>query len=387
MRKILNAGLIGCGGRGTGAAENWLQAAKDVRIVALADVFADRLAGSRAYLEGMKHDGVRLSDERCFVGFDAYRRLLALEDVDVVLLAPPPGFRPLHFEAAVAAGKHCFVEKPIAVDPVGVRRFLAAGRQAAEKGLAVVAGTQYRHQEGFQEVVRRVREGWIGEIREARVFYNGGPVPHHARQDGWTDMEDQIRNWWYYDWLSGDCIVEQHIHTIDVGNWLLGAHPVRATGSGGRIQRVGEGFGNGYDHFAIDFEYAGGIHCLSMNRQWAGSDGYVGAWVRGTEGVARPYEGVIEGARPWRYEGASTLGTAYVQEHADLIASIRAGKPANESAQVAESTLTAIMGRQAAYTGRTITWQEMTESDLDYSPAKHEFGPLDVRRVPVPGSE
>ncbi|MBI4613328.1 MAG: Gfo/Idh/MocA family oxidoreductase [Planctomycetes bacterium] len=387
MADTIRVGLVGCGGRGTGAAENCLASAPDVRLVALADLFRDRLDRSRAHLAGLSHPGVDIPDERCFVGFDAYARLLD-SGVDLVLLATPPGFRPLHFEAAVGAGKHVFMEKPVAVDPPGVRRVIAAGEKAREKGLGVVAGTQYRHHEMFLETLGRVRDGAIGEIREARGYYLPGGIWRRPRERGESDIEWQIRNWYYMDWLSGDHIVEQHVHTLDVIDWGLEARPVRAVGSGGRQVRTDPVYGNVYDHFSIDYEYPEGVRVASHCRQWEGCAGHVGATFVGTRGTASPYEGRIEGENPWQYRGENAeIGHAYVREHTDLIESVRAGKPANEARQVAESTLTAILGREAAYTGRSLAWEEVRDAELALGPEPTEFGDLPVRPVPVPGRE
>ncbi len=386
----IKIGLVGCGGRGTGAAENCLQSAKNIEIVALADMFPDRLNGCRKYLADTKHAGVKIEDKNCFTGFDAYQRILDT-GVELVLFATPPGFRPMHVEAAVDAGKHVFMEKPVAVDPVGCRKILEIGKKAEQKKLTVVAGTQYRHQEGFMQCMKRVHDGAIGDVRAGRIYYNGGGAWHYDRKPAESDMEFQIRNWYYYDWLSGDFIVEQHIHTIDVMVWAMKGPPMRATATGGRTQRVGPKYGNIYDHFAVDYEYPGGVHILSMNRHWDGAPGHVGAYFHGSKGMAMPY-GVkkewaseITGPNAWTYAGPATLGSAYVTEHADLIASIRSGAAVNESKQVADSTLTAIMGRQAAYTGKTVTWDEMTKSLIDYSPDEYVFGPLPERPVPMPG--
>ncbi len=379
----MKIGLVGCGGRGTGAAEDCLKSAPDVQLVALADMFEDRLKSSREYLEKTKHAGVKI--EHIFTGFDAYKRLL--EHVDLVLLCTPPGFRPMHFEAAVEAGKHVFMEKPVAVDPAGVRRVIEAGKKAAEKKLGVVSGTQYRHHKAFIETIRRVHEGAIGTILQGRAYYNTGPLWRHDRKPGQSDMEWQLRNWYYFDWLSGDHIVEQHIHTIDVTDWAMNARPLRASAIGGRQVRTGDEHGNIWDHFCVDYEYPGGVHVMSMTRQMPGA-GYVGAHFVGTLGTAAPYRGEITGPNRWKFEGnAGALGPAYVQEHRDLIESIRAGKPLNESEQVALSSLTAILGREAAYTGKTVSWDEMLKSSLDFSPPKYDFGPLAVRPVPVPGKK
>ncbi|MBI4613329.1 MAG: Gfo/Idh/MocA family oxidoreductase [Planctomycetes bacterium] len=382
----IRIGLVGCGSRGTGAVEDALAADPNVHVVALADLFVDRARSCLRYLRTLRlgrelHPGVRVHEDRCFVGFEAYRRLLDVP-LDVVLLATPPGFRPIHFEAAVAAEKHVFIEKPVAVDPAGVRRVYLAGEKARERGLSVVAGTQRRHHSGYLETVRRIREGAIGRILGARCFWNQGGLWHRKREAGWSDMEWQVRNWLYFDWLSGDHIVEQHVHNLDVVNWVLGSVPLRAVGSGGREVRTDPVFGNIYDHFAVDFEYPGGIHVLSMCRQMEGTDGAVGELVTGTEGRADP-GGWIDGARPWRFEGE--VPNPYVAEHAALLASIRRGEPANEARQVAEATMTAILGRHAAYTGEVVEWDALLASDLDFSPPRYEFGDLPVRSVPIPG--
>jgi predicted dehydrogenase len=359
-------------------------AAENIELVALGDMFEDRLKGSRAHFATLKHPGVKITDEKCFVGWDAYRRVIDA-GVDLVLFATPPGFRPMHVEAAVEAGRHVFMEKPVAVDPVGVRRIIAAGEKAKEKKLGVLSGTQYRHHEQFVETVKRIHEGAIGTVLEGYAYYNTGALWNRPRKAGESDMEWQLRNWYYFDWLSGDFNVEQHIHTIDVTDWAMNARPVRAVATGGRQVRTEPLYGNIYDHFAVDYEYPGGAHVLSMCRQWANTHHYVGAIFVGTKGRAMPYEGVIEGENPWKYPGKATLGHAYVQEHADLIASLRAGNPINEARQVAESTLTAILGRHAAYTGKVVTRQEMERSLIDYRPPKYEFGPLPPRPVPQPG--
>lgn len=378
----LRVGLVGCGARGKSAAENCLSAAPNVELVALADLFPDRLERTRTVLAATRHPGVKVEPGRCFSGFDAYRKLLGA-GVDLVILATPPGFRPIHFAAAVEAGKHVFLEKPAAVDPPGVRTILEAGRRAREKGLAVVAGTQYRHQASFLETVRRIHEGAIGEITAGRICYDTGSNWAYARKAGESDMEWQVRNWQYFDWLSGDHIVEQHLHTIDVMCWVMKGHPLRASGSGGRQVRVGPEYGNVYDHFAVDYEFAGGRHVASYCRQMANTANRVGAWFAGTRGEADVYAGVIGS---WSYPGKPSIAQAYVQEHADLIASIRGGRPLNETEAIAESTLAAILGREAAYTGAELTWEETGKSGLELGPAEFAFGELPVRPVPMPGT-
>ena len=383
----LKIGLIGCGGRGTGAAENCLSAAPNVQIIAMADMFKDRLDNSRKLLS--EKDGYKVKDDLTFTGFDAHKRILDTP-IDMVLLATPPGFRPIHFASAVEAGKHVFMEKPCAVDPVGVRKVIETGEKARAKKLAVLPGTQYRHQVSFVETVKRVHGGQIGDIRAGRAYYNSGTLWDKPRGKGMTEMEWQLRNWLYFDWLSGDQPVEQHIHTIDVTDWVMNAHPVRAVATGGRQVRTGDKFGNVYDHFTIDYEYPGGVHVMSMCRQMANVSNHVGAYFEGTKGNVAVYQASIKGiggAPDWKFDGEISIGKAYVQEHTDLIASIRKNQPVNEARRIAETTLTAIMGREAAYTGKTVTWDEMTKSDLDLSPEKYEMGDNPVRPVPMPGQD
>jgi predicted dehydrogenase len=361
-----------------------MRSAPGVHLVAMGDLFPDRLASSRGYLASTKLDGYRVQDARCFTGFDAYRRVLDC-DVDLVLLTTPPGFRPQHAAAAVEAGKHVFMEKPVAVDAPGVRQVIAAGERAAAQGLAMLAGTQYRHHEKFVQGVAHVHAGAIGAILAGRAYYNVGGLWHRGREADWSEMEYQLRNWYYQCWLSGDHIVEQHIHTIDVCNWVMGGPPVRAVAVGGRIARTDPKFGNIYDHFCVDYEYPGGVHVTSMCRQIDRTAAHVGAYFQGTTGTFAPYQGVVQGPEPWKYAGEATLGTSYRQEHTDLIASIRAGQPINEARQVAESTLTAILGREAAYTGESIELAALMASDLRLGPETIAFGDAAQRPVPIPG--
>jgi predicted dehydrogenase len=379
----IRVGVIGCGGRGTGAAKDCVKAAPGVEIVALGDLFKDRLDDSRRSLTeaGM---GSQITDERCFVGFDAYKGVLAC-DVDLVILAAPPGFRPPHLAAAVAAKKHVFMEKPVAVDPGGVRTVMRASADASKAGLAIVAGTQRRHDPAYIETIKRIHGGSIGEIVAAQCYWNQEGLWVKARQAEWSDMEWQCRNWLYFTWLSGDHIVEQHVHNIDVINWVLQAHPVKAMGLGGRQYRTGPEYGNIYDHFSVEFEYPGGVRVLSTCRQIDKTSVRVGERVVGTKGTANP-NGQIEGRRPWKYQPPDPPVNPYVQEHADLIASIRRGKPLNEGQQIAESTASAILGRMSAYTGREISWDwMMNSSKLDLTPARYEFGELQVDAVAIPG--
>ncbi|GAB4382468.1 MAG: Gfo/Idh/MocA family oxidoreductase [Phycisphaerales bacterium] len=385
--ETINIGVIGCGGRGTGAAVNALEAHPGTRIVALADLFSDRLDASHAQLSGQQSfaDRIDVPEEHRFTGFDAYRHLLALEDVHYVILATPPHFRPIHFEAAIAAGKHVFMEKPVAVDPAGIRRVIAAAEQADVKGLCVVAGTQRRHHNVYLEAMERIHSGAIGEPVSAACYWNQGGLWVHDRRPEYSDMEWQIRNWLYFTWLSGDHICEQHIHNIDVCNWAFGGPPVRAMGMGGRQVRTDERYGNIFDHFAIECEYAGGQKMLSMCRQIDGCAARVAEFIQGTKGAAHLDHGSarITGATEWKFQGRAP--NPYVVEHADLIAAITGGQHVNEGRRVAESTLTAIMGRMSAYSGQEVTFDQALHADLDLSPPAYEFGSLPVRPVAVPG--
>lgn len=381
----IRVGLVGCGSRGTGAALNALAAAPGVRVVALADAFRDRLDQCRAALGEQHPDVALVPEDRCFVGLDACDRLLEA-DVNYVILAEPPGFRPSHIAAAVRAGRHVFAEKPVAVDAAGVRQCLDLAPEIARRGLAFVAGTQYRHFEPYIQSMTRLHDGAIGTITSARAYYHTGELWHHERQPHWSDLENQLRNWLYYTWLSGDHIAEQFIHNLDAINWAFRAVPQRAIATGGRQVRTAPEFGHIYDHFAVVYEYPGGVTCTAMCRQQNGCEKKITNQFTGTAGeaVVLP-EYTIGGRRPWKYEGEPN--DMYVQEHTDLIASIRAGRPLNELRQVAESTLTAVMGRMSAYTGRSISWEEALAADESLMPGRVEWGPLPTPAVPMPGGE
>jgi len=391
----IKVGLIGCGGRGTGAVTQALMCTKTpVKLWAMADVFRDELDKSYNMLSrgaDARYDRVAFSslaaqmdvpESRKFVGFDAYEKLLKTE-VDMVILACPPGFRPRHFEAAVRAGKHVFMEKPVAVDPVGIRTVIAAAHEAKAKGLTVVAGTQRRHQQHYLEIMKRVHDGAIGELLGGQCYWNSGFGTYTKKQPAhMSDMEWQIRGWYPYCWLSGDHIVEQHVHNIDIMNWALQGPPEMILGMGGRETRQA---GNIWDHFAIEFEYPGGVRVMSMCRHSNGCSFRVSERLVGTKGVAYidSNTGYIKGAVS--YEPPASPNP-YVQEHRDLIDSIRKGKAVNEGIQVAESTMAAIAGRMSAYTGREFKWNwAMKQSKLDLRPPRYEFGNLPVRPIPVPG--
>lgn len=380
----LKVGVIGCGGRGRGAAMDSINASPITKITALADVFPDRVAESRIQLKEEAPDRADVAESMCFTGFDAYKNLLATY-VDIVILATAPGFRALHFAAAIAAGKHVFLEKPVAVDPTGIRLVLeTAGRADAAKK-CVVAGTQRRHEACYIEAMRRVSDGAIGEIVAARCYWNMGGLWMKPRKAEWSSMEWQIRNWLYFTWLSGDHIVEQHVHNIDVINWATGSHPVRAMALGGRQVRTAPDYGNIFDHFAVDFEYGNGVFLSSMCRQTDGCAENVSEVIHGTKGILKTASGmaVIEGAKPWKFEGENN--SPYVQEHRDLIDAIQSGRHINEARAVAESTLCAIMGRMSAYTGKVVTFDFAMKSQLNLMPAKLELGDLKIPDVAVPG--
>jgi predicted dehydrogenase len=384
----MKVGVIGCGGRGTGAAANILEASPDVEIWALSDVLPERIASCRSGLAGLDSEyaqRVSVADERCYPGFDGYTKLLAQKEIDLVILATPPGFRPAQFEAAIRAGKHVFVEKPVGVDPVGVRRVLAAGEEAKAKGLCVVAGTQRRHEVCYLEAMKRLGAGMIGRPISASCYWNQGGLWMNPRQPEWSDMEWQLRNWLYFTWLSGDHIVEQHVHNLDVINWATGAHPVSCWAMGGRQSRTSAAYGHIYDHFAVQYEYPGGFNLTSFCRQIDGCDSRVEEVIRGTHGVLVTSSGraEIRGERPWK--SSTKNNNPYVQEHVALVTAIQSGKTINETRNVAESTMTAVMGRMAAYTGKTVTWDHVMQSTLDLTPARMEFGPMPVDAVAMPG--
>lgn len=402
----LRAGLIGCGGRGTQAVTDLLTGNENVELVAMADIFEDKLEGSlkrlregaglRRYenitvqrggkpktmtLEDLAKDvppRIQVAPENHFVGFDAFKKLVN-SGVDIVMLCTPPGYRPMHFEAAIEAGKHVFTEKPVATDPVGCRRFMAAAKKAAEKKLSVVSGAQRHAHLEYVETVDKIKNGAIGAIRSLYSHYFSGPVFHaQARDPKWADMEWQHRNWYSFVWICGDQIVEQHYHNIDFINWVMGAHPVKVVATGGISWRKGnELYGNIYDHMASDFEYPGGIRYSSHCRQYPrGCTNDVSDLIVGTKGVSNGLDlATSKGINP------------YVQEHIDLLKSIRGTGPyLNQGMPVAEATMTAIMGRESAYSGMAITWDTIMNSQLDLMPKAFDYKlQMDPPALPEPG--
>ncbi|MBL8722643.1 MAG: Gfo/Idh/MocA family oxidoreductase [Planctomycetes bacterium] len=384
----LRVGLIGCGGRGSGAISQALSTKGKPRLVAVADMFVDRLEGCLDALgENAAFKGrLEVPKERRFVGPDAFQGVMQ-SNCDVVVIATPPHFRPMHFEAAIAAKKHVFFEKPVAVDSPGVRKVLAATAKAQELGLAVVSGLQRHHQNGYLAIMEQIHGGALGKLLFARCSWNQGSLWHAARQPQWSDMEWQLRNWLYFTWLSGDHIVEQHVHNLDVVNWALQAHPVRARGMGGRQVRTDPKFGHIFDHHSVQYQYESGAWCFSECRQIDGCLNDVSEHVYGTLGEAHMDGGRwrITGENEWQWTGKNN--DPYQTEHDDFFASIRDGKPLNEGRMVAESTLTAIMGRMATYTGKEIGWEQALASDERWGPDTYEFGPLPVDPVPMPGQK
>jgi len=389
--KPLKAALIGCGGRGTGAAINFLNAGPNLKITMLVDLFPDRIAACREAIK--KNIGDEISDENCILGFDGFAKAID-SDVDIIILATPPHFRPEHFVAAIEARKHVFMEKPVAVDPVGARMIIASSKKAEALGLIVGTGTQRRHQRDYVATYKQVYEGAIGEILSANCYWNQEQLWYREPQKKWTEMEYMIGDWVNWTWLSGDHIVEQHVHNIDVINWFTGLRPVKALGFGARHRRV---TGDQYDLFSIDFEYENEIRVHSMCRQISGCDVNVSEYIRGTEGYSNCKNTIynMDGSIKWQYEypkdeeGKSTDSvniSPYDQEHIDLVTAIRENKPYTEAENTAISTMAAIMGRISAYTGKETTWEEMMGSNFKLGPKEYNMGPVDVgKEIPVPG--
>jgi len=386
--KPLKAGLIGCGGRGTGAAINFLDAGPNLQITALGDVFQDKIGNCRAELKAQK--GVEIADENCFLGFDSYQKVID-SGVDVVLLCTPPHFRPEHIEAAVNARKHIFLEKPCAVDPVGARSVLASSKKAESLGLCMVSGTIRRVQKDYMETWRRVANGEIGEIVGANIIRNGGALWYRNRQPAWTDMEYMLRNWVNFCWLSGDHITEQFIHEIDVMNWHMDKNPVKAIGWGGRQRRV---TGDQYDFFSVEYVYDNGVRTHCAARQINGCTNRKVQQIMGTKGYADAAGTLynLTGNETWKYPMPDDNDTSspwkvtnpYVQEHINLVTAIRTGKPINDSEAQVNSTLITIMGRISAYTGKDVTWDEMLNSDIYLGPKTYAFGPVQGIKEEIP---
>ena len=389
----IKVGLVGCGGRGTGAVRNLIQGKiAGVKVVAMGDLFKDRIDESLKNLGKVEGAAERLAvtPDKMFAGFDAYQKVMAT-DCNYVILATPPGFRPTHLRAAVAANKHIFTEKPMAVDGPGIRTCFELAEEANQKKLGIGVGLQRHHSRGYLEAMKRIKGGAIGEVVGGRAFWLQRDLWFKVRQPNWTDAEWQIRNWLYFTWLSGDHIVEQHIHNIDVVQWAIGKPPVAAVGMGGRQQRTDPAYGHIYDHFAIDFEYPNGVQVMSMSRQIPGCHNDISEHIIGSKGRADlannawKISGWKGGGKGWSHDGAKDVDP-YVQEHIDLIAAIRKGKPYNELKAASESNLAAIMGRISAYTGKRVTWDQALNSKESLFPADLKFGKMEVAKVAIPGT-
>ncbi|MGI6455558.1 MAG: Gfo/Idh/MocA family protein [bacterium] len=375
----LKIGLIGCGGRGTGAVQDAIQASSNVKLVAVHDLTERKVRGALKRLKSNENlsPNIVVDDDHIFTGVDGYKGVIDT-DVDYIILATPPGFRPMHFEYVVEKGRNCFCEKPVATDPVGMRRFMKAAKLSEEKGLQIVAGTQRRHSQDYQETIEKIHNGEIGDIIYGRAYWDGG-LPHaREREPGMSDLEYQAsHNWYNFIWQCGDNIVEQHVHNIDIMNWVMNNHPISCIANGGRSWKPKEEkYGNIWDNFSCDFEYPGGIRVYSFCRHLPDPRyDEVSEHVWGTKGSSNCHD-----------KSSGRGRNPYVQEHADLQAAIRGdGKKWNEAMQVAESCFTAILGRMAAYSGQKLNWDEALNSDLSIVPENLSFdAEIPVDPIPVP---
>ena len=386
----LRVGLVGSGGRGTGAANQALNADPNTELVAVADLFSDPIENSLDILKMRHGDRVNVPEEHKFTGFDGYQKVIDL-GVDVILLAAPPAFRPAHLEAAVNAGIHSFCEKPVAVDAPGVRQILDSVKIAKEKNLSIVSGFCWRYHNAQRAFFGRINDGDVGEIRTIYNTYLTGSLWYRERQPDWNDKEYQLRNWLYYNWISGDHIVEQAVHSIDFMSWAMGDQmPVSVIGTGGRQVRTDERFGNVYDHFAITYEYANGAKGFHVCRQQPNCENSYKAEVFGSDGIGRTFASGIEysirGKTNWDYDGE--VNDMYQTQHDELFEAIRTGVPVNDGEMMANSTMLAVMGRMAAYTGRRITWQDAMNSTEKLGPDAHDWATVpDARslKIAMPG--
>ncbi|MDP4129763.1 MAG: Gfo/Idh/MocA family oxidoreductase [Bacteroidota bacterium] len=374
---VIKIALIGCGGRGTGATVQALSTKQNVRLVAMADAFKNRLDDSHNnILEAMegKKDRVQVKEENKFTGFDAYKKAIAL--ADVVILATPPGFRPIHFEEAVNQNKQIFMEKPVATDPAGIQRVLKAAEIARAKKLNVVVGLQRRYQNSYRELIKRVHDGAIGDIVSAQAWWDNDGVWVHPRQPGWTEMEYQMRNWYYFVWLCGDHITEQHIHNLDVINWALEAYPVQAQGMGGREVRKGKDYGQIFDHHYVEFHYGNGAILNSQCRHQKGTMSKVDELLTGTKGKVFCGEARItdtKGKTVYQYD-LKMENQPYQTEHDELFKAVAGGEfKFWDAERGARSSMTSILGRLATYTGEVVDWDKAINSGLNIMPAVYDF--------------
>lgn len=383
--EILRIGLVGCGGRGTDAVINALTADPHTELVAIGDTFADRTASCLQTLQENKEISGRVSvtDNSVFTGFDAFKQVID-SGIDVVLLATPPHFRPEHFAYAVERGKHCFVEKPVAVDVPGALSVQKTCEEAQRKSLAVVSGLCWRYDLGVRETIERIQDGAIGDILAIESRYNAGTLWHRGREPEWSEMEYQIRNWLYFTWLSGDHINEQAIHSLDKTAWLTGdTAPIQATGIGGRQQRTDKKYGNVFDHHVVFYEYPNDVRVFFTCRQQDNCSSFVDEIVIGTKGTARILTNLIKGEKKWKYKGPKP--SMYVVEHEELFKSIRSGSPINNGGYMVNSTLLAIMGRMSTYTGQDVKWEDVISNTEKLGPSKYEWADAPLETVAIPG--
>ena len=388
---VLRIGLIGCGSRGSGAVVDAVTADSNTKLVAMADLFPDKLQASKERIQKVIGERYTVEEDREFVGIDAYRQLLKT-DVDVVLLATPPHFRPAHLKAAIEANKHVFAEKPVAVDAPGVRSVMETCELAKQKRLSVLVGFMLRHSKGMQETMDRIHNGHLGNIVTLQTNYNIGGTWSHIQQPEWSDMEWQLRNWYYFTWMSGGQLVEQHVHGLDLMSWAMqNEYPVKCFGLGGRQSRTDPLYGHIFDHHAICYEYSGGQRTFAFCRQQNGTDVDTSQLVFGEKGSADLMRNTMQGEKTWRYSAArgpdrnGNKDRPYQQEHEALFKAIRTDSPYNNGNYAAKSTLMAIMGRMASYTGQNITWEQALNSKEDLTPDSYQFGSIEVPSVAIPG--
>jgi predicted dehydrogenase len=390
--EVIKVALIGSGGRGTGAVAQQMNADKGVKLIAVADAFEQKSQGAVDRLKRQFPDQVDVPPERVFSGLDAYKHALAT-DADLVAMASPPGFRPRHFKAAIEAGKHVFMEKPCCVDGPGYKILLEACKQADDKNLIVGVGLQRRHEPNYMETIQRIHDGAIGEVMFTRVYWNGGGIWNRQREDWMTEMAYQVWNWYHFCWVSGDNICEQHIHNLDIGNWVKDAHPVEANGMGGcerRYEGGAKGTGQIFDHHFVEFTYADGGKMYSQCRHMKGCWSNVSEAAIGTKGTSN-CSGHIDGENEWRFTGKGVSG--HQQEQTDLIATLRAGERYNEGFYGATSSMTAVLGRLATYSGKVVKWDDAVEKGFSEFPERLAWdAPAPVEKnaegdypIPVPG--
>lgn len=382
--ETIRVGLVGCGGRGLGAAVNIMKADPSVRITAMADLFQPSIDRGVRALKNKAPKQFQVEPDHMFVGFDSYKQLLTT-DIDIVLLASPPHYRPDHMEASVGAGKHIFCEKPVAVDPVGVRRVEASSKLAAEKGLNLVSGLCWRYDQGMQETVKRIHDGAIGKIVSTQADYLTNSLWTKTKTPEMSEMEYQCFNWYNYTWLSGDHIVEQFIHSLDKSIWLRGDEPpVRAYGMGGRLMRKPVLNGDIYDHFSVTYEWADGTRTHANTRQMRGCKNQTEDFVYGSNGSARLIKHRIEGPNAWRFKGDEVQ--MHQAEQNEFLKAIRGERDViNNGDYMCKSTLMSILGREVCYTGQEMTWDEIASSPLDLRPAAYEWGDAPAVNVAQPG--